>query len=214
MNELKNEKELSDRKYASSLLLFGIIQWILVIIISEGLQPNYISSIHYVSTLGTGYTATFYNISTIILGASISSSVIYLRKFSSSRLFIALLLIAGLATIGVGVFPEDSRPMHGIVTPIALIFAALSAMSTRSLLNKPVFFFVFALGLISLITGLIFIPYLGLPVESREMYLGFFKGTLERIVIYTNLLWILLLGSQVSVQPATENLQKIEEIAS
>jgi hypothetical protein len=27
-----------------------------------------------------------------------------------------------------------------------------------------------------------------LSVESRAMYLGFFKGTLERIVIYLNLL--------------------------
>jgi hypothetical protein len=68
--------------------------------------------------------------------------------------------------------------MHGIVTPIALIFAALSGMSTRKLLNKPVFIFVFSLGVTSLISGFVFIPYLGLPVESRAMYLGLYKGTL------------------------------------
>ena len=191
---------MKDREKASILLLFGIIQWILVIIISEGLQPDYISSIHYVSTLGTGYTATIYNISTITLGTCITLSTIYLRKISPSRTFVILLLIAGLATIGVGVFPEDSRPMHGYVTPIALIFGALAAMTTRKILNKPVFIFVFLLGAISLITGLAFIPYLGLPVESSATYLGFYKGTLERIVIYTNLLWILLLGSQISPQ--------------
>ena len=203
MTDLLNDKELKNRRYSSVLLLFGIIQWMLVVIISEGLQPNYISSVHYVSTLGTGYTATIYNISTIILGSCVSISTLYIRRFSSSRVFTILLLIAGLATIGVGVFPEDSRPMHGFVTAIALIFAALSAMSTRKLLNKPVFFFVFSLGVISLLSGLVFIPYLGLPVESKVMYLGFYKGTLERIVIYTNLLWILLLGSQISVQPVS-----------
>ena len=189
---------MKDRETASTLLLFGIIQWILVVIISEGLQPDYISSIHYVSTLGTGSTATIYNVSTITLGTCITLSTIYLNKISPSRVFVILLLIAGLATIGVGVFPEDSRPMHGYVTPIALIFGALAAMTTRKLLNKPVYYFVFILGAISLITGLAFIPYLGLSVESRATYLGFYKGTLERIVIYTNLLWILLLGSQIS----------------
>ena len=188
-----------EREIASTLLLFGIIQWIILVIISEGLQPDYISSIHYVSTLGTGHTATVYNISTIILGTCVTLATIYLHKFSSSRTFVILLLIAGLATIGVGVFPEDSRPMHGYVTPIALIFGALAAMTTRKILNKPVYYFVFLLGAISLITGLAFIPYLGLSVESRATYLGFYKGTLERIVIYTNLLWILLLGSNISI---------------
>jgi hypothetical protein len=28
-----------------------------------------------------------------------------------------------------------------------------------------------------------------------------YKGTLERIVIYTNLLWVLILGSQLSSKP-------------
>jgi hypothetical membrane protein len=207
-----NQKELKNRQYASGILLFGIIQWILVVVISEGLQPNYISSVHYVSTLGTGYTASIYNISTVILGSCLCISTLFIRSFSSSRLFIGLLLIAGLATVGVGVFPEDSRPMHGIVTPIALIFAALSGMSTKKQLNKPVFIFVFSLGAISLLSGLIFIPYLGLPVESRAMYLGFYKGTLERIVIYTNLLWILLFGSQISVQPVSNNELNAKEM--
>jgi hypothetical protein len=32
-------------------------------------------------------------------------------------------------------------------------------------------------------------------VEGRAMFPGFYKGTLERIVIHTNLLWIILHGS-------------------
>jgi hypothetical membrane protein len=196
--------EQYNRQKASALLLFGIIQWMLVIILAEGLQPDYISSIHYVSSLGTGYTGGFYNLSTIVLGTCVTVSVFYIRKFSSSRVFLILLLIAGLATIGVGVFPEDSRPMHGIVTPIALLFAAIAAMSSTRLLSKPASYFVFILGLVSLISGLVFIPYLGLSVESREMYMGLYKGTLERIVIYTNLLWILVLGSQISALRPTD----------
>jgi hypothetical membrane protein len=189
---------MDNRKTASALLLFGIIQWIITVMIAEGIQPNYISSIHYVSTLGTGKTAQLYNTSTIILGITVAVSSILIREFHKSRLFFILFLITGLATVGVGVFPEDSRPMHGIVTPIALIFGALSAMSSFQLHEKPAAYFTVLLGAVSLVTGLWFIPYLGLSVESKVMFLGFYKGTLERIVIYTNLLWVLILGSQLS----------------
>lgn len=190
--------KFNTRKVASSLLLFGITQWIIIVMLAEGLQPNYISSIHYVSTLGTGKTAILYNSSTIILGVSVLISSLLIHDFHKSRVFFVLFLITGLATIGVGVFPEDSRPMHGIVTPVALIFGALAAMASYSLHEKPAAYFTVLLGAVSLVTGLWFIPYLGLYVESREMYLGFYKGTLERIVIYTNLLWVLILGSQLS----------------
>ena len=193
-------ESLSKRKIVSVLLLFGIIQWILVVMLAEGIQPSYISSIHYVSSLGTGKTALLYNTSTILLGLTISLSSVLIHGFYKSRVFFVLFLIAGLATVGVGVFPEDSRPMHGIVTPIALIFAALSAMSSYRLHEGPAAYFTAILGAVSLFTGLWFVPYLGLPVESRDVFLGFYKGTLERIVIYTNLLWVLILGSQLSIK--------------
>ena len=194
-------QEFDSRKTASALLLFGVIQWMIVVILSEGTQPNYVSSIHYVSTLGTGKTALFYNASTVIMGLSVFLSSLLIRRFSSSRVFFVLFLITGLATMGVGVFPEDSRPMHGIVTPIALIFGALAAVFSYRLHEKPASYFTVVLGLVSLITGLAFIPYLGLSVESRAMFMGLYKGTLERIVIYTNLLWVLILGSQLSSKP-------------
>jgi len=72
--------------------------------------------------------------------------------------------------------------------------------------GKPASYFCIALGIVSLITGLGFIPYLGLSVESRVTYYGFYKGTLERIVIYTNLLWVLILGSQFSENKNRENV--------
>lgn len=194
-------QEFDSRKTASALLLFGVIQWMIVVILSEGTQPNYVSSIHYVSTLGTGKTALFYNASTVIMGLSVFLSSLLIRRFSSSRVFFVLFLITGLATMGVGVFPEDSRPMHGIVTPIALIFGALAAVFSYRIHEKPASYFTVVLGLVSLISGLAFIPYLGLSVESRAMFMGLYKGTLERIVIYTNLLWVLILGSQLSSKP-------------
>lgn len=190
-------KGFDRRKVVSAVLLFGIIQWILVVMLSEGVHPDYVSSIYYVSTLGTGETAFVYNASTIALGACILASSLLMRGFSS-RAFFVLFMVTGLATVGVGVFPEDSRPMHGIVTPVALLGAALSAMASGGLHERPAWYFTLGLGAVSLVSGLAFVPYLGLDVNSRAMFLGLYKGTLERVVIYTNLLWVLILGSQLS----------------
>jgi len=44
-------KGLEYRNAASAILLLGITQWILLVIIAEGVQPDYISSIHYISSL-------------------------------------------------------------------------------------------------------------------------------------------------------------------
>jgi hypothetical membrane protein len=162
--------EFDNRKAASALLLFGIIQWMIIVILSEGIQPNYISSIHYVSSLGTGKTALIHNKSTVILGITVTLSSIYIRRFNASRVFFILFLITGLATIGVGAFPEDSRPMHGIVTPIALIFGAMAAMASYKLQSKPASIFSVILGAVSLISGLVFIPYLGLSGVDDCVY--------------------------------------------
>ena len=46
--------------------------------------------------------------------------------------------------------------------------------------------------------GVFFNPYLGLPRESAMTYLGLGKGTMERLVIYPILLWIIGFGSQLA----------------
>jgi len=183
---------------AGLLLVIGSIQWFFIVLISEGLYPGYVSSFHYVSTLGTGQTANLYNASTFLLGVCVVTASILIHRFKPSRLFFALLLIAGLGALGLGVFPEDSRPMHGIVTPITLIFGGLAGAFAFKVQSRPLSYLSMILGAGSIVMGLLFIPYMGLSVESDVMYLGFYKGTLERIVIYPLILWMMTLGSQLA----------------
>ena len=183
---------------AGLLLVIGSIQWFFIVLISEGLYPGYISSFHYVSTLGTGQTANLYNTSTFLLGICVTTASILIYRYKPSRLFFALLLIAGLGAIGLGLFPEDSRPMHGIVTPITLIFGGLAGAFAFKVQSRPLSYLSMVLGAGSIAMGLLFIPYMGLSVESDVIYIGFYKGTLERIVIYPLILWMMTLGSQLA----------------
>jgi hypothetical membrane protein len=186
-----------DEVLAGLLLVIGSIQWFFIVQISEGLYPGYISSFHYVSTLGTGQTANLYNTSTFLLGICVVTASLLIHRFKPSGLFFLLLLIAGIGTVGLGVFPENSRPMHGIVTPITLIFGGLAGAFAFKVQSKPLSYLSIILGAGSIALGLLFIPYMGLPVESDVIYLGFYKGTLERIVIYPLILWMMTLGSQL-----------------
>jgi hypothetical membrane protein len=179
---------------AGLIILVGSVQWFMTIIISESFQPDYNSSLHYVSTLGVGTTAFTYNTSIILFGLSLVLSSIILYKTLEAKIFTSLLLITGLLIIGVGVFPENSRPMHGYVTGFAFIFAVLLPIIAFKVLNRPFSYVSTFIGLITLIMLIFFFPYLGLPAESTILILGLAKGTMERLVIYPLLIWMISLS--------------------
>lgn len=184
-------------KVAGTLLFAGGVQWLLTIILAEGLHPDYNSGVHYVSSLGVGATSLFYNTSLFLLGTTVVAGAFVIQRAFGSRYFFVLLTITGLATVGVGLFPEDVRPMHGIVTPIALLFGGLSAIASYRLQKPPFSYISVLLGALSLMLSVLFFPYLGLPRESLTTYLGLGKGTMERLVIYPILLWIIGFGSHL-----------------
>jgi len=185
-------------KMAGALLLIGGVQWFLAITLAEGLHPGYNSGVHYVSSLGVGATSLFYNASLLALGVSILAGAYLLQGSLGSRAFIILLTITGLATLGVGLFPENVRPWHGIVTPVALLFGGFSAIASYRLQKPPLSYVYALLGALSLAVGILFNPYLGLPRESTATYLGLGKGTMERMVIYPILLWMIGFGGQLA----------------
>jgi len=182
---------------AGTLLFVGGVQWFLVIVIAEGLHPGYNSGVHYVSSLGVGTTSLIYNSSLFLLGLMGVVASYLLQRAFGSKLFFILFIITGLATMGVGLFPENMRPMHGIVTPIALLFGGFSAIASYKLQKPPLSYASVVLGALSLMASILFNPYLGLPRESITTYLGLGKGTMERIVIYPILLWIIGFGSHL-----------------
>lgn len=185
-------------RMAGTLLFLGGAQWFLTIVLAEGLHPGYNGAVHYVSSLGVGVTALPYNASLILLGAAVVAGAFLIQRALDSRVFFVLLTITGLATLGVGLFPENVRPWHGIVTPIALLFGGISAITSYRLQKPPLSYVSVLLGALSLAAGILFNPYLGLSRESAITYMGLGKGTMERMVIYPILLWIIGFGSQLA----------------
>jgi hypothetical membrane protein len=161
-----------------------------MIIILESYQPGYNSSLHYVSSLGVGTTALTYNISIILFGISVVLSSLILYKYLDLKIFNILLLLTGIFIIGVGMFPENARPFHGYMTAFTFIFGVGSAILSYKVLNPPISYISIILGSISLVLLIVFFPYVGLPAESTTTFLGLGKGTMERILIYVLMFWI------------------------
>lgn len=163
----------------------------MMIIVLASYQPGYNSSLHYVSSLGSGTTSIIYNISIILFGISIIFSSNILFKYFDFKIFNLSLLLTGVFIIGVGIFNEDIRPFHGYMTAFAFLFAVVSAILSFKVLNSPISYLSIVLGIISLVLLIVFFPYVGLPAESTITFLGLGKGTLERILIYTLMFWML-----------------------
>jgi hypothetical membrane protein len=104
------------------------------------------------------------------------------------------LLITGIGAIGVGLFPTDIQPTHGIFQSLALIFGAIAAVVSFRKQSIPQSIFSLILGLLSLISVVVFFPYLGLGANDMSSFLGLGKGILERIVIYSLILWVFSYG--------------------
>lgn len=187
------------------LLSIGGLQWLFCIVIAEGLHLGftiratgewipYSSKIHYISELGVGSTALLFNSSLFLLGMMLVIASYFLQREFRSRLFSIFLAITGIGAMGVAVFPTTIQPTHGIFQAFALVFGALSAIISHRMQKSLLSYLSIFLGALSLITMVVFYPYLGLSVGDAVTYLGLGKGGMERLVIYPILMWAIGFG--------------------
>jgi hypothetical membrane protein len=199
---------LEKKRLAGTLLTIGALQWFFGVMIAEGLHQGYSlvpsqwipysNQIHYVSELGLGSTATIFNISTIILGlmVALASYLLYLKN--KNVVFSSLLFICGVGATGVGVFPTNIQPIHGIFQLFALWFGAFSAILSYREQGAPPSFISAVLGVVSFVASIVFFPYLGLGANDMSTFLGLGKGVMERIVIYPLILWVIVYGYHIA----------------
>jgi hypothetical membrane protein len=199
---------LDKRRLAGALLSIGALQWFFSVMTAEGLHQGYnltpsqwipySNQIHYVSELGLGSTAPIFNISTIVLGLMVAFASYLLYLKNRNVLFSSLLLMCGVGAAGVGVFPTNIQPIHGIFQVFALWFGAFSAILSFRKQEVPLSYISAVLGIVSFVTSIVFFPYLGLGANDMSTFLGLGKGAMERIVIYPLILWVFGYGYHIA----------------
>jgi hypothetical membrane protein len=189
-------------KYASSEIAGALIfaasaQFIMAVVVAEALYPNYSVSQNYISDLGAACrvtclviqpTSMIFNSSVFLLGVlAIVGAYLIWRGFRS-RLLSALIVMAGLGAIGVGLFPETAGVIHSVVSLITFVFSGLSAIASYRLMKPPLSFFSILLGALTLGAMALYIP---------SIFLGLGPEGMERMVVYPSLIWTIAFSAQL-----------------
>jgi len=197
----------SDRKIAGALLFVGAVQFVFGLNIAEDLYPGYSVSANYVSDLGANCnvtcnivqpTSTIFNSSVFILGLLVVVATFFIVRAYRTRLLSALLFLAGIGAMGVGIFTETSLVMHWIVSLIAFLFGGLSALASYKIEEPPKRY-------LSMVLGILTLASLSLFISGRFLGAGNFlelgPGGMERLIVYPVMLWAISLGSYMMHSP-------------
>ena len=209
---------LSNSSKAGVAIFVGAVQFSIALILSEityslngplntsgsGNTTGYIYSVanNYVSDLGancrTACTAVpsgyLFDMSIGLLGVTILVGAYYLNRAYHWKPATAMIALAGVGALGVGLFPETTGIWHSIFSLIVFLFAGLTALVTARFQKKPMFYFSIILGVVTLIALLLYVP---------GEYLGLGAGGMERMVVYPVLVWSLGFGGHMMAMDET-----------
>ena len=161
---------------------------------AECLYPNYSVSLDYISELGalSAVTAPLFNTSVIVLGLTAIFAAYFLRrgKAITNKAFLGFLVLCGIGSVGVGIFPMDF-PLpyaHSMAALLAFLFGSLAAIASFKFQRAPASYFSIILGLLSLLSLVLF---------SAGVHLGLGIGGIERMIAYPTLLWAVMFSGQL-----------------
>ena len=167
-------------KIAGTLFFVAASQFILALIVAEALYPDYSISVNYISDLGVGPSWAVFNFSVFLMGTLMLVGVYFLQRAVRFRVLTVLLILTAIGAMGVCVFTESSGSAHTVVSAIAFLFGALSAIVSYRLVKSPFSPLAIILGLTALAA---------LTLFGTGNYLGLGKGGMERMILYPILTW-------------------------
>ncbi len=187
---------------AGPLCWIASIQYFIVqIIVARAWQVAYSLGRNPISDLGNtvcgDYGARYVcsplhgwmNLSFIVLGITmIAGSVLIYQAYRQSATGFGLMALAGLGTLLVGAFPENTVAVWhelGAALPFLLGNLALVILGLRLAMPRPLRLYTIASGCIALLALVLFLSH---------HYLGLGIGGMERLVAYPQTLWLIIFG--------------------
>ena len=195
-----NIDEILRADIRSSLTKSGLLLFLAGFLIFMGIltgeiffKKSYTSRDNYISELGapvppetikSELSAEIFNYTMIISGLMIIMATIFIQKIFKKLFTTIPLGLFGLGVLGVGIFPGNIHPWHGIFALILFVAGGIGAITSFKILSAPLKYIFIFLGIITLtfLAGYkYFVPSLGV-------------GGAERCVFYPTLFWLTGLG--------------------
>jgi len=194
----------------TSMVLSGAVAF-MGITTAEVLYPEY-SVRQDISDLGTTQppdpivhqpSATIFNGTMLLTGALVLVAAYFVYRAGGRRVLYVPLAVFGFAAFGVGVFPGNVTPWHGLFALLTFASGGITVVLSALVVGRPFSWLCGLLGGISLLVLLsVFFYGLVLGTPSPLDVMG--SGGVERWVAYPLLIWVptfggYLLGGDMAV---------------
>ena len=188
------------RSAGVSMVLAGALAF-MGIITAEVLYPDY-STRQDISDLGSTQppdpvihqpSATIFNSTMLLTGVLLLVAAYFVYRAWGRSAFTIIFPIFGLAIFGVGVFPGNVTPWHGLAALLTFFSGGLTAVISSRVVARPFSYLCSLLGSISLLV-LLSVFFYGLVVGGPSPLEPLGAGGIERWVAYPLLLWVLAFG--------------------
>ncbi|WP_256393007.1 DUF998 domain-containing protein [Natronoarchaeum rubrum] len=183
-----------------SMVLSGFVAF-MGIITAEVLYPNY-STRQDISDLGSTRppdpiihepSATIFNSTMLLTGALVLVAAYFVYRTVDRRGFPVALAIFGASIFGVGVFPGNVTPWHGLFALLTFFTGGITAILSSRVVSRPFSVLCGLFGGISLLV-LVSVFFYGLVIRGPHPLAFLGSGGIERWVVYPLVLWILAFG--------------------
>ena len=189
MNKLK----LSGLLYffAGAIVLMGIIT-------AEAFYPSGYSTFkNEISDLGATRqpnsvsfepSSTIFNTIMLLAGIKILVASFYQHKYFKKFLFTIPVMLFGFGLVGVGIFPGNIRPYHGMASMLTFLSGGFCAIASFKIVTLPFKYISILFGSIALFT-------FSMAVFASASLISFIGiGGMERWVAYPIMLWLTGIG--------------------
>ena len=177
-------------KYLGALAFIAAFQFLTATLIAESMLPGYDNQMQVISELGLGKTAGLFNSSIILAGALMMVAAFFTYKLYKKLYAGAAVFVCGAGIAGVGIFPMDTGFAHDLASNTAFFLGPLIAIGSFWFSRKPAAYLFVALGIISIVSAMLFISGIDL---------GFGIGLMERLIVYPFLIWAMAFGTYLIV---------------
>jgi hypothetical membrane protein len=192
---------------AGALLLGAGSAILLGIITAEALYPaTYTTHDNEISDLGATRppdsvilqpSAAIFDTLMIITGTMLIGSALLLHRSYGKRGVTVSLLLLGIGVLGVGIFPGNRDPYHGLFALLAFVSGGIACIVSARVQTAPFRYYSVLAGAATL--GALFVAMLG---GATPLWDELGDGGVERWVAYPTVLWMTAFGAYLLARPA------------
>ncbi len=192
------------------LIGLGVVQFAVAMAVVQSAYPGYSDLQNYISDLGNTATSPWhvvFNVSIILLGILAFVGILLawtgFPRGGVRLVGLALLLVASVAALLVGVFPENvNPPVHDLVSLLVFLPGGL-ALAVLSVGMRPGTSWR-SLSALSLVLGLITLASLAYYVPTQTSNTTWDPGLIERFITFPILIWGFLAAVHLYRRPFPE----------